>query len=570
VESDAVAESSFEDGDSAKYKVIIDTNTSVMNEELLEDIEEYVRQGGVFVTFVESGRHTPESPNSWPISKLTGFRVSEINLKNSGMIPVEEEGVFHGDWLNVKANGLSLQRVSPEAHPLMLWEDGSVAIGVRPLGKGYIVQMGCKFDGMKMADRLEPREKGFPEKVIQFRRLLTQLLEWQGIDLIDYQWSPEDQYVLLRHFVSNSGLYDVWTVWNQNKESSTTGRIELPKSHNVSWVYDLIGGERIELEADAISVELAPLQTRVFLTPRLEITKAPARWFELQRNWWRGIVEPEIVEYDEPLHPNSVDLGKEWKIYPLNGSEFESGMLATDYDDSEWGELEMLGIWSTIPEYKEVNHALLRKRFTVPEEWTDGFVEMGLHSWWLSTFVTKGRIWLDGQLVQDWSANGIVNANPFGALTPGSEHVLAVEIQSDSVLAGSRGTAWLWHQRAPEETIDLSGLWEPSEDSLRYGEPVQLPGHYEAMTLRRDVYIPESLEGTRVRVAAEDIGGIDGVMVNGYWVMRFHHQIEDRFELDVTPWVRFGETNRIEFFNRQYSARGELRFVELKFYKKLH
>ncbi|WP_309386237.1 beta-galactosidase trimerization domain-containing protein [Cerasicoccus frondis] len=566
VESDAVAETSFRGGDTEKYKVIIDTNTSVMDATLLEEIEAYVRQGGVFVTFVETGRHTPERPNSWPISSLTGFRVSELGVSDSGMYPAEGASVFHGDWKGVRAYGLSLEPVAPDAKPLMSWEDGSVAIGVRPLGEGYIVQMGCRFDKTKMPDRLEPADRPLPERIVHLRRLFSQLLEWQGVDLIESKWSPENQYVLLRHFVTNNGLYDVWTVWNQHKESTLSGRIELPESNISKWAYDVVRGQQMEVESGGIPIDLEPMQTRVFLTPRSEITKAPIRWFALQRNWWRAAVEPDMTEYAEPLHPHSVDLGKAWKILPSDGSEPEAEMLAIDYDDSAWGELEMLGAWSTIPEYTEVSHALLRKRFTVPADWTDGFVEMGLHSWWQSTFVTKGRIWLDGQLVQDWSHKGIVNANPFNALTPGSEHVLAVEIQSDSVLAGTRGTAWLWHQREPEASIDLAGAWESSLDSLFYDASIELPGKYDAMQLRREVFIPKEYSDKRVRVAVHDVGGIIGVLMNGRWVMRFRHQIEDRFELDVTPWIKFGEINMIELSTREGPVRGEIRSVGLKFY----
>ncbi|WP_269522738.1 hypothetical protein [Coraliomargarita parva] len=567
VESDAVAETSFQSSDVDRYRVIIDSNTCVMDAKLLAGIEGYVRRGGVFVTYAQTGRHTPERPDSWPISKLSGFRVSSVDrILDSGMYPAEGESVFYGDWSLVKANGLSLEAVEPDARPLMFWDDGSVAIGLRPLGSGLIIQMGCKFDGLRMPDRLEPQDRPISDRVVNLRRLFSQLLEWQGIELIDSSWQPENQYVLLRHFVSNNGLYDVWSVWNQQQEGNAEGHIVLPDGNKSTWAYDVVTGKRLSISDGGLDVALSPLQTRVFLTPRAEISVAPASWFELQRNWWKATVEPEPVVYDEPLHPNSVDLGKGWKIHPISSGEVEPSMLSKDYDDSTWGQLEILGVWSTIPAYEEVSHAVLRKRFTVPANWVDGFVEMGLHSWWQSTFVTKGRIWLDGQLVQDWSGDGIVNANPSGCLTPGSEHVLAVEIQSDSVLAGSRGTAWLWHQRAPAASIDLSGLWEPSMDTLHYEDPIQLPGKYHAMNLRREVVIPEKHEGQRVRVAVHDVGGIDGVLMNGRWVMRFHHQIEDRFELDVTPWVKFGEPNVIELSTRQGPVHGEVQSVSLKFY----
>jgi hypothetical protein len=44
-ESDGLTESSFGDGDAARYPVVIDTNTTIMDEKLLGDIEKYVRGG---------------------------------------------------------------------------------------------------------------------------------------------------------------------------------------------------------------------------------------------------------------------------------------------------------------------------------------------------------------------------------------------------------------------------------------------------------------------------------------------------------------------------------------------
>ena len=72
---DALSESDFALGNAAKYKIILDTNTSIMDDAFIGEIEKYVRGGGIFVTFVASGRHSPTKPDSWPISRLTGYDV---------------------------------------------------------------------------------------------------------------------------------------------------------------------------------------------------------------------------------------------------------------------------------------------------------------------------------------------------------------------------------------------------------------------------------------------------------------------------------------------------------------
>lgn len=85
---DAVTENDFRRGNARKYRVIVDSNTSIMDEELLGEIEKYVREGGTFITLAQTGRHTPTQKDSWPIERLSGYHVSRINRYNEdGQVP---------------------------------------------------------------------------------------------------------------------------------------------------------------------------------------------------------------------------------------------------------------------------------------------------------------------------------------------------------------------------------------------------------------------------------------------------------------------------------------------------
>lgn len=46
---DAISESDFEHGYALKYKVIIDTNTSIMDQAMIDQIKNYVSDGGTFI-----------------------------------------------------------------------------------------------------------------------------------------------------------------------------------------------------------------------------------------------------------------------------------------------------------------------------------------------------------------------------------------------------------------------------------------------------------------------------------------------------------------------------------------
>lgn len=582
-ESDGLTESSFADGSAARYKVIFDSNTSIMDEALLAGIERYVRDGGTFVTFAQSGRHTPDEPDTWPISRLTGYRVTHIDTLSREGHPLTSrtlraapgQTVFGSDMAilatGIKANGLTLEKVAADTQDLMLWEDGPVAIGMRKLGKGSIIQVGARFTGPKIADRIEPRTStnrpthdSRPAELSATAELLTRIL--QSLDVAPRQadWLPENDNVLLRHYVSNNGLYDVWTVWNQSGSHSAEGNITLRNPGHVPFARDIIGSDPVPVREGRFPVTLAPLQTRVFLTPRNAIADAPLAWFRLQRDWWRSPVAFTPRELPVPKARFSSDLSAGWSFKPLEEGESVTPLLGAGVDDSGWERMD-LGTWG-LPGQPSAKRALLRKTFTVPAHWTNGEASLWLQSWNSKTFVERGRVWLDGEPVTGMGGNGLVDANPGGVLKPGTSHTLAVEVEGRGRLVGSRGSAWLWLWREPEKRIDLAGEWTPSPDAMRYESPIRLPGEYDAMTLRRNVEVPAAFAGHRAVVRVNATGRLVGVLVNGKWVRRFHHFIGERFDIDVTPWIQFGETNEIEIASMDAPAKGEVRSVSLDFH----
>jgi len=37
------------------------------------------------------------------------------------------------------------------------------------------------------------------------------------------KFEPENEHIMLRHDISNNGLYDVWSLWNDSKTDTETG-----------------------------------------------------------------------------------------------------------------------------------------------------------------------------------------------------------------------------------------------------------------------------------------------------------------------------------------------------------
>jgi len=569
-ESDGLRESSFASGDAARYRVIIDASTSVMDESTVNDIEKYVRDGGVFVAFGQTGRHTSTVENAWPISRLTGYRVIRISKYNQkgealdpqSLQPAPNQNAFAGDWTGKKAQGLSLEKVAPDVKDLMLWQDGSVAIGMRPLGKGIIVQVGCQFGGARLSSHPEGPLAPAAEDV---SHLLCQLLSWQHVTPIPGTFENGSPWLSFRHYITNNGLYDVWVTFNMSPTEPVNGSLVLQGDSNPAWAIDVRDASTLPISNNRLAVKLDPLETRIYLMPRKNLVGSPMDWFELQRNWWAGWTAPSDHKLPLPAHKFSVDLGNDWDFHAVKEGEDVTPFAAASFDSSSW-EKVALDIWG-VPDHADVKDALLRKTFTVPATWTKGEPTFSVRSWNGSTFADKGRIWLDGKLISDWSPDGVINVNPDNVLKPGTTHTVTLEIQGSNSFRGSRGTAWLWEWPDPDSTLDLAGQWTPSQDVLRYDAPITLPGPYKAYTLYRSAVVPADKRGKNAVLDVEVKGQILGILINGAWISRFHHMIGSRFELNITPWVKFGEPNDFELVNSNGSGRGVIQKVSLKFFE---
>ena len=251
---DAIVENDFARGNVDSYKVVVDTNTMIMDKPLIADVEKWVRAGGIFVTFGQSGRHTSTAIDSWPIGQLTGYAVVQTNITNSAINLAPGQPVFKDDfWVKARrASGLGLKKTLPECQDLMVWDNGATAMGMRPLGKGCVIDLGAT-----------------PEAP----RLLRDILNWARLQTIPASTAAKD--VLMRHFVSNNGLYDVWAMWNQ-KDAPMTTDLVFRNGLRPTTAIDVKTGSPVAVQGGADGVKIPGVQldnweTRVFLTFRSAI-----------------------------------------------------------------------------------------------------------------------------------------------------------------------------------------------------------------------------------------------------------------------------------------------------------
>ncbi|MBI5833443.1 MAG: beta-galactosidase trimerization domain-containing protein [Armatimonadetes bacterium] len=557
---DAISESDLVPGGSAaRYRVILDTNTTIMEPRLVDRVEAWVRAGGTFVTYAQTGRHTPTEPDSWPIARLTGYRVAAIDPVDASrrLAGIDGESILPAaDWRDVPANGLSLAKVAPECRDLLRWADGSTAVGLRPMGRGFVVQVGCRFHGRSMFDRVEPG--GNSPEMQRLARLMGQLLAWRQVPRVPATVNAEE--VLLRSWETNNGLYDVWTLWNQSGTRTVTTDLTFRDRRAPTTLINVRDGQ----PASATGITLAPYDAVVLLSPKGQLPRAGLRWLELQRSWWRAPVIPaNTPPLPEPTARFAHDLSQDWSIRAMAGDEDAAPMAKTEVDDKAWPH-DRLGVW-TWPGRAGVKRVLFRRRFTVPAAWRDGEVRLWLRSFFNTTFVDQGRIWLDGTLLQDWRADGLQGDDCGGRLTAGSTHTLAVEARCAGAVGGPRGTCWLAFIPKPESTLDLAGAWEPSPDGLSREAPRPLPGAWSGTMARRQVTVPESWRGKRVMLDVDAPTSLLGVIVNGTFVRRHHHLFGPRMMLEIGGWLRYDGPNELELV-RSGPGAGEVRSLRLTTY----
>jgi hypothetical protein len=528
-ESDVVTESSFTTSDDpARFRVIIDAGSSTLDAATVSGIEKYVRAGGVFVVYGQTGRNTPARKDAWLLDELTGYRVigNTGDQRHNGTLTVATgQEIFSPDLkkhLGDNFGGLRLEKTAPDATDLLKWKDGSVAVGVRPLGKGWFVYMGAWIG------------KGMP-------RLFEAVLQWRDIKPVPARLLADRHKVIWRHFVSNNGLYDVWMFFNQDREAGLSAEFELMSS-SAAWAWDLQNNQRQPVSAGKFKVALGPLDTNIWLTPRA-LSAAPADWLGLQRDWWRAVT----ADLGEPLTLAPAKLAHEisdgWRMKILDDGEVKvSDAVQPGYDDSAW-EQRRLGIY-TLPDHPGAKRALFRREFTVPEHWRGGGVKLWLASRLGSTFLGQTKVYFDGTLLVE-NSNSVMGDACGGALQPGTQHTLAVEFAGEDALLGSRGETWLaWHP-SPSARQDLSGAWEIAKDGLHW-EQATLPGPLIGAAARQTVKIDAARRGQNVVVHADgDSNALRAIIINGQAVPRAHGRYGTESNINITPYVKFGADNEI-------------------------
>ena len=394
----------------------------------------------------------------------------------------------------------------------------AVAAGVRPMGKGYVVHLAA----------------GFQDNY-------SELLRWRGI--VDD--NPKAEGCRVTPFVSNNGLYHVYTLWADRIQSPQEATLVFPGKDAPEALRDVLTGATLPgVTADGSrqfgKIAVEPLDTRASLAPRRQITTPPRDWLELQRSWWKGRRQPAPAKTH--TFPNTLDLSQDWAFSPIPDDAPDGSQLAgPTVDDRAWKRLD-LGIWS-FPHFPEVKRGLsanvlpfqrdglARARVGCGSSARERSLAPALQSESLSGRTTH----LDQRSESLFLLLPEYNRD----LSPG-EHVLAVEADGSTTVAGLIGEAWIEFIPEPALRQSLAGIW---------GDNIRLPGQAVLPLGTKRTFIPDPagkgkeavlyVEGPRADIACIYINGRR--LNRSAGMMRGHH-----FRINLMPWIKWDEPNEIE------------------------
>jgi hypothetical protein len=195
-----------------------------------------------------------------------------------------------------------------------------------------------------------------------------------------------------------------------------------------------------------------------------------------------------------------------------------------------------IGIFD-VPDHPGVQHAMFRKRFTVPPEWNHGRVMLRTHS----DDFDGSRKYIDGKPLHAIDSNDELG----GILTPGSTHVLAREFWSHGPPAGTRTPVWISYHPDPAARQLLPKTWSFAADNLNYVSTITLGSSTPSDGTLRCVIKILSPAGQNIVVHARtNDTSLRGLIFNGQWSSA-NGNVSRGFDINVTPWVKPDQDNEI-------------------------
>jgi len=558
-----IDETSLAAGLAKDYPVLWDTGSAIMDASTVANLKSYVENGGTYVAIQDTGRHTRTRRDAWPISALTGFRVQEIRPMTGGTITIlkdqplfsklagrsfENRGrsVDYSDY-NFADKCLVLDPVEPGVQVLARYQDGTIAAGMRQLGKGRAITLGSPF-WRDSYDKLGYWHPGDGQSAF-----LEDILAGIGLHPL---CASDNRQIWREQYLANNGTEDYLVLWNQS-DKPQTANLTWQMAHPAATLYDPKNGAQTPASSTAgatgiKSVSFKPYETIILAAQR---ERAPQEcvsdWFNHLALWERpsapgvAVQRPDVplyqIELSDSVSGVVVSAG-DYASLDLAAISRGSGVALAWQSDLRLVDSELLGIAAP-----PSGHTVYRVPIDLPATW-----QAGDHYFFKFIPVpgTRGAtigLYLNGEKLPDMPIT-----NQTTARIDISSHLLAGKpnmLIMSGPPAGSVGRLVIERQPRALDSIEVSGQFDiqATEDSGL--APTTLPGLFKGLFANKNnVTVPASWQGSRVFIRIATAGNpaqYGGFAINDKVVF---HPLDGNSRvtyMDITPWVKLGTPNRL-------------------------
>jgi hypothetical protein len=362
--------------------------------------------------------------------------------------------------------------------------------------------------------------------------------------------TAEGGFDLLRTLRSNNGCEDLLMIRGVGgREATIRWTLEYPPER----IYDPVTGRTIPARIDGrsatVTLKLDDWDFAWLAARRPGCAEHFAHWFQRQTQMWSGLV----LGARAPAAPlfRHLDLNHDWRLAHAATWARAEALLPLDDAAAHLKPAAMI-LWDEA-EQAAGPCALYRRDFTLPPRWEKrstlqlavrGDVE---HSKKIHGFSGRNAVYLNGRPL--WSGERIDSRwfDVTAQVKPGTNRLEIVHQGPGLMPAIS-----LVRSAVAESTIDLAGPWR-CVTNMQSETAAAVPGPARGVFVYRDVAIPAEAKGREVwlRVAAP----CDFAVVNGrlrYWDIGHTYVFPkpEMLEIDITPELRFRQSNRIVLGNR--------------------
>jgi hypothetical protein len=562
-----VTETEVQNGLVNAYPVLFDDSNLVMSDQLIESIEKYVRQGGTFIATNTTGIHSPLNIDDWPIQRLTGYRVlgnrSKMKLEILPQNPLfpELSGKVYSDegrtidWIgrNIAGPSIALQsqpELADQCRTIAQWEDGSVAIGLRQLGKGRVITLGSSFWRDK-------RDTGGGIGVNgSFQTTFLKAL-FNGLQ-VPRQIDCNQEQVWARRFVTKNGMQTWLMLYNSSDSTVSNVALSFPWAKPISHVTDLVHGDQKAVAyeqgwARVNGLTLEPHQVCVFGVDHDGFSDALAHWYSTKCRFdsTPTIKQQSLPKTEDVVRSMVLD---QFKFRQFSDAEVSDMSWLTESDTTAPWKRVSYGFWDEMG-YKPTGIGIYRTQIKVPDAWEGQRIVLTLASYDSPIFLENAKIYVNGQTVGQYNGRGWANCDVIDITTAlhAGTNQLAFRVEATKGRGGYAGQMVIFPLSRLASSISLN-QWELVTDA-HHAQSISLPGQTNGRYLTSKVKIPSDWSDQRIilqwECEPEPVRArISCVVVNGRPI--FYnlngHPYGNIFQVNLYPWIKPGQINTIELW----------------------